>query len=452
MGAELNPVLSAWESIPATLDIAANPASPKPARTKPNKDSLVKALAQVAATTGTVTRGKRAFPHPFPARMPIDVALAAVQAFSLKGDRVLDPMSGSGIVTHAAQRLGRLGIGRDVDPLAVLISKVFCSSPNLENWPNFSFEILARARSLASDPNFRKSKLKLLPKEDQQFIAYWFDPKVSAQLFALADAILSTNVTELSLLSSVVLSSLIIAKSSGVSRALDLARSRPHRVDGRPKKYPFDIWSNRSAQFTRSFESRADSLNTADIQLGDARVLELESNSVDAVITSPPYLNAIDYIRASKFSLVFLGAQLEALRKIRSESIGTEVGLRTGILPKELEKLVDGSVADLSRRPMIRHYLADMLKALQETQRVLKPGSPAMYILGPSILSRRDYDADEVFSRLARLCNFEVIGVARRDLSSANRSLPPPKRNARGDAINRRMTCEIFILLRKGAN
>ena len=52
---------------------------------------------------------------------------------------------------------------------------------------------------------------------------------------------------------------------------------------------------------------------SAKVELGDARKLSaVENASIDAVLTSPPYLNAIDYLRGHRMSLVWLGSGLIA--------------------------------------------------------------------------------------------------------------------------------------------
>ena len=52
---------------------------------------------------------------------------------------------------------------------------------------------------------------------------------------------------------------------------------------------------------------------------GDARVLRgVDRDSVDAVITSPPYLNAIDYLRGHKLALVWLGYTISRIRGYQS--------------------------------------------------------------------------------------------------------------------------------------
>lgn len=58
---------------------------------------------------------------------------------------------------------------------------------------------------------------------------------------------------------------------------------------------------------------------------GDARSLPLANNSVDLIVTSPPYANAIDYMRAHKFSMYWLGLDYDYLVNLRKRYIGAEV-------------------------------------------------------------------------------------------------------------------------------
>src|SRR6202521_2593131 len=61
--------------------------------------------------------------HPFPARMAPGIALGVMG--DMDESIVLDPMMGSGTVLAMARANGHHGIGFDIDPLAVLISKVW---------------------------------------------------------------------------------------------------------------------------------------------------------------------------------------------------------------------------------------------------------------------------------------------------------------------------------------
>jgi hypothetical protein len=229
---------------------------------------------------------------------------------------------------------------------------------------------------------------------------------------------------------------------------MDLSRSRPHRVDCKVPRSPFSAWAQKVIAFRRYYEGRA-YRNEADLRVGDARDLQIADESVDAVITSPPYINAIDYMRMSKFTLIFLGSRLRDLRAIRATSVGTKVGLAAGRLPVALGSMVEKSVADPKRRPMLRRYIHDLHAILGETFRVLTPGGRALFVMGPSILSRREYDAAKVLNQVAASVGFRPIGHGRRDLSEARRSLPPPRRSKRAQSVNKRMTCEFYMALAK---
>jgi len=129
--------------------------------------------------------------------------------------------------------------------------------------------------------------------------------------------------------------------------------------------------------------------------------------------------------------------------------MGTEIGLASGYLPKTFDVAVNQRVSDPKRRPMIRRYIFDLHASLTESFRVLKPGGRALYVMGPSIFSRREYDAANVLGDIARTVGFHLIGHGRRNISELRRSLPPPRRSGQSVGINKRITCEFYIVLAK---
>ena len=62
--------------------------------------------------------------HPFPARMAPEIARHSLIRVPKNG-RVLDPMCGSGTVARAAVEAGLNCAGVDIDPLAVLMARVW---------------------------------------------------------------------------------------------------------------------------------------------------------------------------------------------------------------------------------------------------------------------------------------------------------------------------------------
>ena len=83
--------------------------------------------------------------HPFPARMAPGIALAVI-AKAKRPLRVLDPMMGSGTVIALARFKKHKAIGLDIDPLAVLISRVWTTSVEAEGAKVKAREVLRAPR------------------------------------------------------------------------------------------------------------------------------------------------------------------------------------------------------------------------------------------------------------------------------------------------------------------
>src|SRR5205809_998819 len=85
--------------------------------------------------------------HPFPARMAPGIALQLMNN-AKRPIRVLDPMMGSGTVLALARSKRHKAIGIDIDPLAVLIAKVWTTAINKERVRDTAAEVLSRSREM----------------------------------------------------------------------------------------------------------------------------------------------------------------------------------------------------------------------------------------------------------------------------------------------------------------
>ena len=157
-------------------------------------------------------------------------------------------------------------------------------------------------------------------------MAYWFDGYARRQLASLSIAIARVRDETTRNVLLCALSRLIITKSSGASLAMDLSHSRPHKKFRRAPVKPFRKFLEAVDHVAENCVDKkgGDRGPAPRVHLGDARNLPVRDASIDLVVTSPPYLNAIDYIRCSKFSLVWMGYRIPDLRKLRGESVGTE--------------------------------------------------------------------------------------------------------------------------------
>ena len=121
--------------------------------------------------------------HPFPARMAPDLVLEWLRAI---GDnrRVLDPMAGSGVVLRQAIELGHEAVGFDLDPLAVLMARVWTTPVAEGNLDGWATRIVSEARATS------ESEVQLDwidgDEETRSFTEYWFATSQRADLRRIA--------------------------------------------------------------------------------------------------------------------------------------------------------------------------------------------------------------------------------------------------------------------------
>jgi len=159
----------------------------------------------------------------------------------------------------------------------------------------------------------------------------------------------------------------------------------------------------------RAFQSRTTETLATLIE-GDARNCpELEENSVDVVITSPPYTNNYDYADATRFEMSFWGevqswADLhKAVRQYLIRSCSQHAAKEKLVLEEVLEDEVVVSIRpELSEvchqlaeerllhggrkhyHTMVAAYFADMSRIWRELRRVCKPQAKLCFVIGDS--------------------------------------------------------------------
>lgn len=392
--------------------------------------------------------------HPFPARMAPGVALNALSS-AQKPLRVLDPMMGSGTVLAMARAHGHYAIGVDVDPLAVLLARVWTTAADQEEILDAGEAVLAKAQSIFGSVSYGSAYPQDSSTETRKFLRYWFDEYARRQLAALAVVIGRVRRRPVRDALWCAFSRLIITKSRGASLAMDLSHSRPHKVFHRAPMKPFDGFPAAVSVVAKncvSLKAHNRGPRTTTI-LGDARKLTAESNSFDLVLTSPPYLNAIDYIRCSKFSLVWMGHGIEELRDTRASSVGSEVSHDEALDDEVVKAVISGLglKPKLSSRNngILSRYVWDMRDSLSEVSRVLKCGGEAVYVVGDSTIRGTFVRNSEIVRAVAELNNLTLVDRRSRNLPANRRYLPPPKKASLPAPLDTRMRREVVLTFKK---
>jgi DNA modification methylase len=376
-----------------------------------------------------------------------------VEGLSKPGDVILDPMAGSGTTSTEAWLAGRKAISIDLDLLATRIcaAKTTIHAPSIIS--ELGAEILSSARKRSFDSSHLQSVRSSWDNETSKFVDYWFLPETQSELAALATSIDECTQGQLHILFEVIFSSLIVTKSGGVSMAMDLAHTRPHRVATKIPKSPLKVFEMQLARTIRAYDEIAGvEVGDGIVLNADSRKLPIESNSIDLIVTSPPYANALDYMRAHKFALVWFGEKVRNLGTMRSQYIGAEKWepIQGAKLPHEVMTTISWVYEkDRQKGRVLEKYFGDMTLALKEMHRVLERGRPAIIVVGPSTMRGITIPTHHHLASIADMIGFRVAGMAQRQLDRNRRMLPTSAMKNGHSQIEQRMHEEFIIGLIK---
>ncbi|MFP4528955.1 MAG: DNA methyltransferase [Candidatus Kapaibacterium sp.] len=414
--------------------------------------------------------------HSFPAKFPPQLPAQFIQRLTKPGDTVLDPMAGSGTTLVEAYLNDRIAIGFDIDPLAILLSKVKTSPLNYDRLYSEYVRIIRNAEN-----EYRKNPSKLMEiagkrwdEETCKFVNYWFHQDTQAELLSLIIEIERIDDDEIKNFFKLMFSSVIVTKTGGVSLALDLAHTRPHRakiifskegncIEG------IDIYKNESInknlikklkspieEFKKKFHQNIETVSRSEIRkylpeihFGDAQHLPLGNDTIDLIVTSPPYAsNAIDYMRAHKFTLVWFGYTIRQLSEKRKEYIGGESTSNIDLenLP-EFSRSIIKNVAkkDIKKSKAIHRYYSEIVRILKEMKRVLKPSHAAILVVGNSIIRGEDIQIAKCFEEIGSTLGFDIPYISVRELDRNKRMMPTGFIQDKSSQIQKRMHEEYVI-------
>lgn len=418
--------------------------------------------------------------HSFAAKCPPQLAQWAIERFTEPGHTVLDPMAGSGTALAEARLLGRHGLGMDIDPLGRLLSEVK-STPiepqrlrkaieELLQNVDADFTRLAQCDPLRLDPEVAK-RCQLPEIESRD---YWFLPEVSRSLALIKYHICTASLDEdLRKFFVVAFSSLILARTS-VANARDIVHSRHHYFkhekppDVQAKfRQRLHAMEKMMAEFWQQCQNGAGHKVRTRIIGHDARKIPRRRESVDLVVTSPPYCNALDYVRAHALAIgwlqdVFGVTQTEYSLSGR-QYIGTERGVRqatsqqgsAGCHPsadiraaKRLVKQLQET--DQKMACIVQKYFDDVWQVFGEMGRVLKTGRHLVVVVCPSHIRKVEIPTHKVFKAmtdkmiLADGNRLKQVACLERTISERRRLLPYMQQE-----FGQRMQAEYVLVYQK---
>ncbi len=320
---------------------------------------------------------------------------------------VFDPFCGIGTTMLYAKEHGLLGIGIDVSPLALFVSKTKCAdysekdaqeaekelkgifSERREAGWGWEFELFHPSRFFGkrnyNDICFLRERVEGIGNE-----------KVGG-LFLLA-------------LLSILPQCGFFIKDGGVLREQKGKSAMPVK----------DAFRRKVKRMLADLRERRAGGAEPELKLEDAR--EFSDTEADAFVTSPPYLNNIDYSKVYGLELSLLTMRKESTKEMRDREVrGFITGESFGGAPPE--------AAEYSGIPIAGTYFADMERVLRNLKRIAPKGC---MVVGNAVLGGRHIPVDEMLISIGERIGFEGrIAAAKERVADVR----PQKLRARESAI-----------------
>jgi DNA modification methylase len=350
--------------------------------------------------------------HKYPAKFFPELPRWAIRRYSSPGQIILDPMAGSGTVNVEALLAGRHSVAVDIDPFARLLTRVKTTPLDpayLERAYRAVLEALAAFE--AGGEAARRAALAHVPQFSYR--ETWFRPFILEELGAIRAAIDAVPAVVSAVAGGeeaaryrdffrICLSAIVREVSNAdnnCTRTVVRKRLNKRIVPGMALRL-FQKVAQVNVERMRDFSARCPRHVRVEIpDHADARNLPLADASVDLAVTSPPYINAVDYPRTHQLEMYLLDMVPpgQPLAEAKRSHIGTEVvraaDYRTLHLyghPPLDEQLEELFAIDRRRAYIVYRYFTDMERNFREVRRTLRPGARYVVVVGDNLIRGRE--------------------------------------------------------------
>ena len=313
------------------------------------------------------------------AMFPPNLPYYFIRNFSKKGDLVFDPFSGRGTTAFEACRMGRIGVGNDLNPLAVCLTKSKTNIPK-------KYNINKRLQKLKEDFVAKHITDKQINDISDDIKMLYEEYQTLPQLLYLKNHLNKRNKIDNFILA--VLTGLMHGKHRKDGTSIYCSIDMPNTFSMSPnyvrnfivkhnlKKIKQDVFFLLEQRIESLFQrSTKEFQDLSEYQKGycfakdaiqSARkiIKKYGENSVQLIITSPPYLKNINYGKYNWIRLWLLNREVE------------EVDKNVSIYHKAQK------IKGLKDNLAFESYAQYMQKLFNSWHKILKPKSYAFVVIG----------------------------------------------------------------------
>lgn len=408
------------------------------------------------------------FIHSYPAKLLQQIPYFFLNntIFSKENDIVIDPFCGTGTVLLEASIANRNAIGIDINPLAALIAKTKTSKVDVFKLKNELENIQTLFKI------YRSSKKQYhIPKISN--IDHWYSKNNIRKLSKVKDIISQIDDTNIKEFYLVIFS--ICCKKFSYS---DPRISVPVKIN--KDKFPeghslreaaiknlkfidkneiFEFFIEQAkkniARLTEYQNISVINSNEVTVYNSDIKHLTkkyIKRNTVQLILTSPPYVSAQKYIRASSLSLQWLELNSATISELDKQSIGREHFSKSeyehlhalGI--KKIDKILSKIYERNKLRAYITYkYLFEMQESFSHYYQVLKHNGYFVMVIGNNTIAGYEFMTHKYLTKIAEEIGFSTELILIDDIKS--RGLMT-KRNKTASMISR----EYIVIFKKKEN
>jgi len=350
--------------------------------------------------------------HPYPAKFIPQIASCLIQYMSSPGELVCDPFSGSGTTALEANLAKRKSVNIDLNPLAIILGQV--KTTKINNTIKIETEKLIQ-KIKNSDAKSRNKKMHIpeIPN-----IERWFHNNAIKELSFISNLIKNLKNQSTKNICLISLSKTVLRVSNQISETQYSSKQKEI-----PEGFTIKLFLENLNQIMNKLSQSASELGTFtskfihdDIRkpiVGTSKNSPLKEDSIDLVVTSPPYPNVTDYHLYHRFRLFWLGYDP---RKLANNEIGSH-------LRHQKEKT------------NFKDYMSEMKLALENIFHALKPGRYAAIIVGDGVYNKQTFETGKALGKVANELGFEKILDLKRPVHEIKRSFIKSARRTKSETI-----------------
>lgn len=337
--------------------------------------------------------------HRYSGKFIPQIAGKAIDLLTNPNDLILDSYMGSGTTLLEAMLRGRNSVGVDLNPLAVLISKVKTTVVLPNDMDEIYNELIPFVDYLASGGQlslmfqpFNEDKINAQIEKNNwrivdEWYCKWYQADVLKQLVQIYSCIEIIENEKAQNIALVAFSDILRKLSNASSKYPNVMYDKNAKKKPLPAK-PFLESLNNVIETVKTLSHKLENKPyTANIIMQNNLELSIDTESVDAIISHPPYIAAVPYAEYGSLSLTWLGYDC-----------------------KELDSELTGGKRHSTR--LVSRFSDDYKQYFFESFRVLKPNKYMFLMVGNPTAHGERIDLNEMTETYAKDAGFSHIATA----------------------------------------